>query len=122
MSERSNQFEWDFLEQVLKLAGYSGYEEFSRSVMERLSKGEQEYGRNTFFHKPLAREVMEEALDIAGWGTLWVEQINWYENEHRLNSDVSQNIKLLIAEAGAHAVRAYVLCRGANDLLTENLR
>lgn len=122
MSTRSIHYEKEFLSEIVKNAGYSGYDEFINEVMRRLSAGQKSYGENTFFHKPLGKEVMEEALDIAGWGTLWAEQISWFESEKRLSYDTGQHMKLLIAEAAAHAVRAYVAINEANELLRASLK
>lgn len=122
MGERNIQFEWDFLDEVLRQAGYRGFTDFTNAVMERLNKGAREYGDNTFFDKELGSEVMEEALDIAGWGTLWVEQIHLHQNQFRIDNETAQQAKMLIAEAAALAVKSYILSDGARKLISENFR
>lgn len=119
MRERNKQYERDFIEEVVRQAGVRGYQEFIESTMERLSKGAKEYGENAFFDKHLAPEVMEECMDIAGWSSLWAEQLTQLEREGKLDLDTGLYIKTLIIQACTHAVQAYLITKQAADLAND---
>lgn len=119
MSKRNRQYEKDFLEEVVRAAGVRGFDDFVNDTMARLEKGAKEYGDDSFFSKQLAPEVLEECLDIAGWSSLWAEQLTDIERSGTLDLDTGYYIKHLIIEACTHAVKAYLITKQAADIAND---
>lgn len=67
---------------------------FVHAVAGRLEKGRREYGDSSFARPPteLARELQDEALDIAGWGLiLWLRLRRLEETAGELERMLKEN-------------------------------
>ena len=61
----------------------SDYELFVNATYQRLRKGAEEYGNESFSASPLEliTELKEEVLDIAGWGYILWQRLDRMERE-----------------------------------------
>lgn len=89
---------------------------YLHGVQERLEKGQEEYGPESYLNKILPPEITEEAHDGGAWAVLWAQQLRSSETLLPVEIDL---IHAHIKDGIRHFILAYSAMQTGATLLEQ---